>query len=97
CLLYLFPMLPVSSYSQLNFLINISYTFQASSPSFLDKGSTATFTGAIAGWNLNTVLTSFSTSSSSYASQRKERATLSTPRDGSIQYGTYFSLVFGSK
>ena len=33
---------------------------------------------------------------SSYASIRNAKVTLSAPSDGSIQYGTYFSLVTGS-
>ena len=81
----------------LKFLANNEYTSSAFSESFLDNGNTAALYGAKAGCKWSTVLTSPpSNSSSSYASTKNAKVTLSAPNDGSITYGTYFSFVVGS-
>jgi hypothetical protein len=64
---------------------------------FFTSGKTETFTGAILGWNFRKLRFSPPISSSAYAEQISARISRSTPNDGSMQCGTYFSFVCSSK
>ena len=75
-------------------MLKSAYISKALSESFFESGNIAALKGAKAGCKCNTVLESPpSNSSSSYASTKNAKATLSAPNDGSITYGMYFSLV----
>jgi len=94
------PIAPAASHWQFHRTLNLSKSSRAAETStslFFNRGNTATLMGAIFGSNFSRLRFSPATSSSAYAEQIKARINRSTPSDGSMQCGMYFSLVCSSK